>query len=153
MAKWTKLSASDSFSGEMSTLLAKDAEISGTLKTQGSLRIDGRVNGDLICAKMVTIGTTGSVDGNIQAESIIVAGRVKGSLIAKQKIHLESTAELYGDLSASKLSIQEGAKIRGHAATDEARVPSARPPQAQVTPESQPDNLVPRNRPVTVPQN
>lgn len=140
------------FEFEMSTLLAKDAEISGTLKTQGSLRIDGRVNGDLICSKLVTIGTTGYVEGNIQAENIIVAGRVKGSLVAKQKIHLESTAELHGDVTAGKLSIQEGAKIRGHAATDESRVPSARP-QAQGTPESQPDNMVPRNRPVTVPQN
>ena len=148
MAKWTRLTSSDSFSGDMSTLLAKDAEITGTLKTQGSLRIDGRVVGDLICSKMVTIGTTGVVEGNIQAESIIVAGRVKGSLVAKQKIHLETTAELEGDLSAGKLSIQEGAKVRGHAATDEKGAPMSRP-TITLPPDVDDVNMVPRNRPMT----
>lgn len=149
MAKWTRLTSSESFSGEMSTLLAKDAEINGTLRTQGSLRIDGRVIGDLIVAKSVTIGTTGSVEGNIHAESIILAGRVKGSLIAKQKIHLEATAELEGDLTAGKLSIQEGAKIRGHAATDESRVPSSKPIVADLG-EIDSNTMIPRNRPLPV---
>jgi len=150
MAKWTRFTAADNFSGEMSTLLAKDAEIHGTLRTQGSLRIDGRVNGDVFCAKMVTIGATGSVDGNIQAESIILAGRVKGSLVAKQKVHLESTAELIGDLSAGKLSIQEGARVRGHATTDEVAVPSARPATTTMVDkfDDEADTLVPRNRPM-----
>jgi len=133
----------------MSTLLAKDAEVSGTMKTQGSLRIDGRVKGDLICSKLVSIGTTGFVEGNIQAENIVVAGRVKGSLVAKQKIHLEATAELDGDLSAGKLSIQEGAKIRGHATTDDARVPSAKP-TIKLGEETEAVDVVPRNRPLTV---
>jgi len=149
MAKWTRLTSSDSFSGEMSTLLAKDAEIHGTLRTQGSLRIDGRVVGDLIVGKSVTIGSSGSVDGNIQAESIILAGRVKGSLVAKEKIHLEATAELDGNLSASRLSIAEGARIRGHAATDETRVPTAKPTLAEIT-DTENGSLVPRNRPATV---
>ncbi|NUO18001.1 polymer-forming cytoskeletal protein [bacterium] len=149
MAKWTRLTSSDSSSGEMSTLLAKDAEIIGTLKTQGSLRIDGRVKGDVVCAKMVTIGTTGLVDGNIKADSIIVAGRVKGSLVAKQKVHLEASAELEGDLSASKLSIQEGAKVRGHTATDDSKVPVALP-TITLSPEVDSEaDLVPRNRPVS----
>lgn len=148
MAKWNRLTSSDNFAGEMSTLLAKDAEITGTLNTQGSLRIDGRVKGDLICAKMVTIGTSGFVDGNIQAESIIVAGRVKGSLHAKQKIHLEASAELDGDLSAGKLSIQEGARVRGHAATEEGRVPSSRPTITLGDVEE--TDIVPRNRPLPV---
>lgn len=148
MAKWTRLTSADSFSGEMSTLLAKDAEIHGTLKTQGSLRIDGRVKGDLICAKMVTIGTTGIVEGNIQADSIIVAGRVVGSLVAKQKVHLETTAELEGDLSAGKLSIQEGAKVRGHTTTDDNRVPVSRPTITLPVHDDEEDR-VPRNRPMS----
>ncbi|MBK6766264.1 MAG: polymer-forming cytoskeletal protein [bacterium] len=149
MAKWTRLTSSDSFSGEMSTLLAKDAEIHGTLRTQGSLRIDGRVVGDLFVGKSVTTGNSGSVEGNIQAESIVLAGRVKGSLVAKEKIHLEATAELDGNLSATRLSITEGARVRGHAATDEVRVPSAKPAIADVT-DVESGSLVPRNRPATV---
>lgn len=149
MSKWNRFSTSDGASGELSTLLAKDAEIRGTMRTQGSLRIDGKIVGDVICIKNVTIGQTGSVEGNIQAETIILAGRVKGSLVAKQKIHLEATAELEGDLTAGKLSIQEGAKLCGHAATDSDRVPSALP-AALPNAEEAPQSLVPRNRPLPV---
>ncbi|MCL4304863.1 polymer-forming cytoskeletal protein [bacterium] len=150
MAKWTRLTSPDDSAGEMSTLVAKDAEIQGTIRTQGSLRVDGRIVGDIICTKSITVGSSGYVEGNILAENVYLSGRVKGSLVAKQKIHLESTADLEGDLKAGKLSIQEGARIRGHAATETDRVPSAKPVMSEVA-LTDPNGLVPRNRPVTVP--
>jgi cytoskeletal protein CcmA (bactofilin family) len=61
----------------------------------------------------VTIGATGSVEGNIQAEDIIIAGKVKGTLNSRGKIALESSAQLEGDLNASRLTIAEGATFRG----------------------------------------
>jgi cytoskeletal protein CcmA (bactofilin family) len=131
MAKWGKLTA-DTAAGDMSTLLGKDAEVVGTVRTQGSVRIDGKVTGDLHSVKMITVGATGVIDGDLHAESIIVAGRVKGSLHAKGKIQLESTADVDGDLSASRLSIQEGAKFRGRSSMDEPRVPMSRPTIAGV---------------------
>ena len=111
MAKWGQ---SNLLHGaEVSTLLSKDAEFNGSIKTQGSVRVDGAVVGDLFSAKTVTIGTTGSVDGNIIAEDIIVAGKVKGSLAARGKIALEASAQIEGDLNAVRLAIAEGATFRG----------------------------------------
>ncbi|MCB9366115.1 MAG: polymer-forming cytoskeletal protein [Calditrichaeota bacterium] len=149
MAKWTRLSSSESSSGELSTLIAKDAEFQGTLKTQGSLRIDGRIVGDVVCTKSITVGPTGVIEGNVVAENVVLAGRVKGSMVAKQRIHLEATAELEGDLKSARLSVQEGAKIHGHTVTETDRVPSAKPPLPEVQ-LSDPNGMVPRNRPVNV---
>lgn len=110
MSKWgsSNLSTSD-----ISTLLSKDAEIRGSIKTQGSIRVDGVVIGDVHSAKTVTIGATGLVEGNVHADEIIVSGRVKGSLVAKGKIALEVTAQLDGDINAARLTISEGASFRG----------------------------------------
>jgi cytoskeletal protein CcmA (bactofilin family) len=113
MSKWGQKESSDFSLGEISTLLGKDAEVRGSIKTHGSMRIDGSVIGELTSTKTVTVGATGNVDGDISAENIIVAGRVKGSLTAKGRIALESTARLEGDVHATRLSITEGANFRG----------------------------------------
>ena len=114
MTKWGSQDLRGMETGDVSTLLSKDAEFQGTIKIQGSVRVDGTVTGDLISSHTVTVGTTGVIEGNINAEDIIVAGRVKGTLTARGKIMLESSAQFDGDLTATKLSVVEGAVFRGH---------------------------------------
>jgi cytoskeletal protein CcmA (bactofilin family) len=99
--------------GEISTLLGNDAEIRGTVTTKGSIRVDGAVIGEISSPETVTVGSTGSVEGNIEAEHIVVAGRVKGTLTARGRITLENTGRLDGDLLAAKLVIVEGAVFSG----------------------------------------
>ena len=99
--------------GEISTLLGNDAEIKGSITTKGSLRIDGNVIGEISSPETVTIGATGTVEGNIEAEHVVVGGQVKGTLTARGRITLESTARLEGDLIAGRLVIVEGAVFSG----------------------------------------
>jgi cytoskeletal protein CcmA (bactofilin family) len=113
MSKWNPSNLRGDHTADISTLLSKDTEIRGTVKTQGSIRIDGTVIGDLISVKTVTIGATGTVEGNISGEDIIVAGKVKGSLSARGRISLEGSAQIEGDLNTTRLSIAEGAVFRG----------------------------------------
>jgi len=113
MGKWNPSNIRAVHSADVSTLLSKDTEIRGAVKTQGSIRVDGSVVGDLISVKTVTIGPTGSVEGNVTGEDVIVAGKVKGILTARGKMALEATAQVDGDLNTSRLSITEGAVFRG----------------------------------------
>lgn len=113
MAKWGNSNSHDTQTGEISTLLGKDTEVRGSIKTQGSIRLDGVVIGEVTASKTVTVGSTGSIEGNIQAEDIILAGKVKGTITAKGKVILESSAHLEGDLHAARLSINEGASFKG----------------------------------------
>jgi cytoskeletal protein CcmA (bactofilin family) len=119
MSKWGNKDVADIPSGEISTLLGKDAEVKGAIKTQGSMRIDGTVEGELASTKTITVGTTGVVHGDITAENIIISGKVVGTLTARGKIILESTARLEGDINASRLAIAEGASFRGRSNTGE----------------------------------
>lgn len=113
MSKWSPSNLRTVHTADISTLLSRDTEIRGSVRTQGSIRIDGTVLGDISSAKTVTIGATGMVEGNITGEDIIVAGKVKGSLTARGKISLEGTAQIEGDLNTTRLSISEGAVFRG----------------------------------------
>jgi cytoskeletal protein CcmA (bactofilin family) len=113
MGKWGPSNIRANATADISTLLSKDAEIHGAVKTQGSLRVDGTVYGDVVSVKTVTIGSTGSVEGNITGEDIIIAGKVKGTISARGRIALESSAQIEGDLNTSRLSIAEGAVFRG----------------------------------------
>jgi cytoskeletal protein CcmA (bactofilin family) len=119
MSKWSNKDTADVPSGEISTLLGKDAEVKGAVKTQGSMRIDGTIEGELTSAKTITIGTSGVVLGDITAENIIISGKVTGTLTARSRIILESTARLEGDINASRLAIAEGASFRGRSNTGE----------------------------------
>ena len=120
MSKWGNKETFDIPSSEISTLLGKDAEVKGTIKSQGSMRIDGSIEGELTSTKTITIGASGSVEGNVTAENIIISGRVRGTLSARGKIVLENTARLEGDINASRLVIAEGASFRGRSNTGDA---------------------------------
>ena len=113
MSKWSPANLRAAHAADIFTLLSKETEIRGAVKTQNSIRVDGSVHGDLVSAKTVTIGSTGMVEGNIVGEDIIVAGRVKGTLTARGKVVLEGTAQIEGDIHTSRLSVTEGAMFRG----------------------------------------
>ena len=113
MSKRNENGSKRNSTGEISTLLGNDAEIRGSITTKGSIRIDGAVSGEISSPETVTIGATGSVEGNIEAENIVVGGRVKGTLTARGRITLESTGRLEGDLMAGRLVIVEGAAFCG----------------------------------------
>jgi cytoskeletal protein CcmA (bactofilin family) len=104
--------------GELSTLIGKDAIIEGKLAIKQSMRIDGRIKGEVEATETVTVGSTGEVEGNIKAKSVVVGGKVYGSLLATGRVTLESSAELRGDLTASRLIIEEGARFNGHSSMD-----------------------------------
>ncbi len=87
--------------------------ISGKLRCRETLRIDGRVKGDVRCDKTVIIGEGGRVEATIQAESVVISGEVKGNVVARCKITLERTARVTGDLETPGIVIEEGAKLEG----------------------------------------
>ncbi len=87
--------------------------LTGKIVCKETLRIDGRVKGEVRCEKTVIIGEQASVEANIDAESVIIFGEVKGDVAAKRKITLERTARMTGNLATPGIVIEEGAKLKG----------------------------------------
>jgi cytoskeletal protein CcmA (bactofilin family) len=96
------------------SLISNETTIEGKLATDGSLRIDGRVVGDVNAKAHVSVGLTGTVEGSITARNVAISGRMKGWIAAAEKLILEGKSVVRGDLKATKLVVDEGAVFDGH---------------------------------------
>ena len=96
------------------SLISNETTIEGKLVTDGSLRIDGKVVGDVNAKAHVSVGLTGTVEGSITARNVAISGRMKGWIAAAEKLILEGKSTVRGDLKATKLVVDEGAVFDGH---------------------------------------
>lgn len=95
------------------SLISSEVEVTGTIKTSGSIRIDGKLDGELHAAGDVVIGKSAAIKGNLIVNSIAVEGSIQGNIIAKDKIALKATARLLGDIKAKRLSVEDGVTFIG----------------------------------------
>jgi cytoskeletal protein CcmA (bactofilin family) len=85
--------------------------ITGTLESEGDVRVEGKIKGDIHCAHLV-VGRDATVCGDITAEEAVVRGKVKGSIRANRVI-LQDSACVESDIYHKILSIDEGACFDG----------------------------------------
>lgn len=98
--------------GDLS-LVGKGSTVEGSIKTDGGIRIDGTVIGEIRAKAAAAVGEGGVVDGSLTAKSISVAGKVRGNLTATEKLTLESRSIVSGDIRAARLIVDEGAVFDG----------------------------------------
>lgn len=95
------------------TIISAGVLIEGKLSSNGNIRIDGTINGDVFAEGNITVGESGEINGQLNAEVVNVGGRVNGSINAKEKLTLESKSNLKGDLVTKILVIEGGALFEG----------------------------------------
>lgn len=95
------------------TIISSSVIIEGKLTSNGNVRIDGVVKGNVEAKGNLTVGETGNINGDINADSVTVGGKVDGIINAKDKITLESKAHLKGDLITKILVVEAGAIFDG----------------------------------------
>jgi cytoskeletal protein CcmA (bactofilin family) len=99
--------------GDLNTIIGKGSVVDGTVKVQSSLRVDGRIKGQVTTTDSLVIGKEGEIEGEIRVKNAIVGGRVKGKVFASGKVVLEAKSSFHGELKTSKLVIDEGAIFEG----------------------------------------
>ena len=107
-----------------STSIGPDNTVQGSLSGAGHCILLGRVEGDSVLQGTVVIGASGHWQGNLEAQTIVIAGRVEGVMVAREKLELLSTARISGSLTSPFIAIAEGAVHDGdiHTTGDPARV-------------------------------
>lgn len=99
------------------SLIAQGTRIDGDLKFNEGLRIDGEVFGDIRATNdtpsMLVISEAAVVQGEVQADHVIVNGTVRGPLIARELLELQPKARIEGDVSYMALEMHQGAVISG----------------------------------------
>lgn len=114
------------------TVIGSEAYFQGTLTAKGSLRIDGRIDGSIVDAKIVTVGKSGKIKGDISCEICYVSGEVKGNITALDHIEALPGSRLDGDLRSAKIILEEGAVFNGNCSMDAGKK-GQEPPQAKNT--------------------
>ncbi|MDD5208210.1 MAG: polymer-forming cytoskeletal protein [Elusimicrobiales bacterium] len=113
------------------TVIGSEAYFQGTLTAKGSLRIDGRVDGSIVDAKIVTVGKSGKVKGDISCEICYVSGEVKGNITALDHIEVLAGSHLDGDMRSPRIMLEEGAHFNGNCSMDVNTAKSAERQQPQ----------------------
>jgi cytoskeletal protein CcmA (bactofilin family) len=109
------------------TIISTGVIIEGKLSSNGNVRVDGSVNGDITANGNVTVGENGEVNGEIHAEGVVIAGKVIGTVSSKEKLTLEGKAVLKGDIFTKILVVEAGAQFDGQSKMSEKD--ALRPPQ------------------------
>lgn len=98
---------------EVFTFLGQGDYVKGTIQSEGSIRIDGRVEGEIHAKGTVTIAEHGLITGEIMASTVICSGRINGNVTAREKVHLLKPGELIGNIQTPSVVLEEGSHFQG----------------------------------------
>lgn len=105
-------------------LIGAGTEITGDVNSNGDIRIDGTLSGNLKTAGKVVIGETGKVRGEIDCKNSEVLGQIEGKIKVGELLSLKATSKIFGDIITKKLAIEPGSKFTGNCKMGEESVSS-----------------------------
>jgi cytoskeletal protein CcmA (bactofilin family) len=94
-------------------ILGPGAVVKGEIQVNGDFRIDGTLNGSIVCKGKIVVGPTGKIDGDIQCQNADFSGEVTATVRVAELLTLKETARYSGDITTGKLAIEPGAKFSG----------------------------------------
>lgn len=100
----------DAKTGEYVSVISEECQFQGTLDLQGSLRVDGRLEGNVDNAKFVTVSKSGNVKGNVTAQGVVLIGTMQGNIVA-DSVEILATAIIKGDIRSKSILIEGGARV------------------------------------------
>lgn len=95
------------------TLISRHCTIEGNVITQNSIKMDGRIQGNLQAEGQAIIGEHGVVVGDVQSTDLLVFGRLEGNVLAKA-VQLKPTARILGNIDTETLQVEPGALYQGN---------------------------------------
>jgi cytoskeletal protein CcmA (bactofilin family) len=101
-------------SGATFSVFGADIAITGDVRAEAELHVDGRIEGDIACSTLVQ-GATSEIAGAVVADTARLAGRVRGSITVGELVILRS-AKIEGDVHYDTLTIEQGAEVDGRLA-------------------------------------
>lgn len=110
-----------------STVIAQGITVTGTLRGEGVIQVEGVVEGEFDLTGAVIVAETGLVRGPITADVVRVAGRVEGSIRAREHMRLEPTGSLEGDVTTASLVVEDGGRLNGRSTMLKVEDPSPAP--------------------------
>lgn len=112
MAKMNQKTTSDTHTQNIN-LISSGTKIVGDIISEGDIRIDGQLKGNISSKGRLVIGESGTIEGEIECANIEISGIVKGRIHAADLLSMKASATIVGDIVAGKLSVEPGSVFTG----------------------------------------
>ncbi len=96
----------------VSTVISADVQVLGDIIGENSIKIDGKVKGNIEIKKSVILGKNSTVEGNIESNSAVIYGKVTGNITAKNTV-LKNMGRVEGDIDTHTIEIEAGGVCNG----------------------------------------
>ena len=107
-------SSSEHPASEITTLLGRGSEFEGKLSFEGTVRIDGKLSGEIFTDDTLIIGEGAEVNAEINVGAVVIEGTVHGNVNAKRSVEIHTPGKVIGNISTPSLFIEKGVIFEGN---------------------------------------
>jgi cytoskeletal protein CcmA (bactofilin family) len=102
----------------VTTLLGKGSEFEGKLSFEGTVRVDGKLTGEVFTDDVLVVGEGAEVNAEVTVGAIVIQGVVRGNITAKRSVEIHSPGKVKGNINTPSLFIEKGVFFDGHCQMD-----------------------------------
>jgi cytoskeletal protein CcmA (bactofilin family) len=102
----------------VTTLLGKGSEFEGKLSFEGTVRVDGKLTGEIFTDDVLVVGEGAEVNAEVTVGAIVIQGTVRGNITAKRSVEIHSPGRVKGNINTPSLFIEKGVFFDGHCQMD-----------------------------------
>jgi Integral membrane protein CcmA involved in cell shape determination len=106
-------------------LIGGGTEITGDINSNGDLRIDGILTGNITTKGKVVVGETGKIKGEISCKNADISGLVEGKITVNELLSFKSSSRVVGDISTGKFSVEPGSRFTGYCNMTDTETPQS----------------------------
>jgi cytoskeletal protein CcmA (bactofilin family) len=98
---------------QVTTLLGRGSEFEGKLAFEGTVRVDGKLSGEIFTEDVLIVGEGAEVNAEISVGSIVIQGTVRGNIVAKRGVEIHTPGRVRGNINTPSLFVEKGVLFDG----------------------------------------
>jgi cytoskeletal protein CcmA (bactofilin family) len=115
----------------VTTLLGKGSEFEGKLSFEGTVRVDGKLTGEIFTDDVLIVGEGAEVNAEVTVGAIVIQGTVRGNIIAKRSVEIHNPGRVRGNINTPSLFIEKGVFFDGACQMDTSGTATDSPPTSR----------------------
>ena len=98
---------------QVTTLLGRGSEFEGKLSFEGTVRVDGKLSGEVFTEDVLIVGEGAEVNAEVSVGSVVIKGTVRGNIVAKRGVEIHTPGRVRGNINTPSLFIEKGVLFDG----------------------------------------
>jgi len=98
---------------EIIAFLGKGTRFKGVVTYEGTVRVDGHIEGEIVSSGTLVVGDTAVIDAEVSVGTLVCGGKITGNVTATEKVQLLNPAVVTGSIKTPALMIEAGVRFNG----------------------------------------